>query len=111
MVPWLRLHPPSAAGLGSIPGQGTRSRIPQLKIPHATTETQYSQINKNKYFKSGFIHVAMNHVVDAGRWLVTSLKLSHMAFSHGALLCFLPVGQQDSKRNVLKGRKQRLPIL
>ena len=39
VVQWLRLHAPNAGGLGSIPGQGTRScmlhlrvLIPQLKI-------------------------------------------------------------------------------
>ena len=42
---WLRLCTPNAGGPGSIPGQGTRShmpqlriRMPQLKIPHATTK-------------------------------------------------------------------------
>ena len=33
-------------GPGSIPGQGTRSRRPKLKILHATTKTWHSQINK-----------------------------------------------------------------
>ena len=60
VVQWLRLHDPNAGGLGSIPGQGTRSRVlqlrrcmPQLKIPRvttkipcATTKTWCSQINK-----------------------------------------------------------------
>ena len=53
VVHCLRLHAPSAGGLGSLPGQGTRSRMPQLKIPHATTKilctatkTRCSQINK-----------------------------------------------------------------
>ena len=31
VVHWLRLRSPSAGGPGSIPGQGTRSRIPQLR--------------------------------------------------------------------------------
>ena len=42
---WLRLCTPSAGGPGSIPGQGTRSHMlqlrvcmPQLKIPHATVK-------------------------------------------------------------------------
>ena len=42
VVQWLRLRAPNAGGLGSILGQGTRSRMPQLrahmpqlKIPHA----------------------------------------------------------------------------
>ena len=50
---WLKLHIPNAAGPGSIPGQGTRSHMPQLntctpqlKISYATTKTLYSQINK-----------------------------------------------------------------
>ena len=51
---WLRLHAANAEGPGSIPGQGTRFHIPQLKILHATTKTQHSQINKNKHFKSPF---------------------------------------------------------
>ena len=45
-VQWLRLRTPNAGGPGSNPGQGTRSRILQLQIPHATTRTWHSQINK-----------------------------------------------------------------
>ena len=37
-VQWLRLHSPSAQGLGSIPGQG-------IKILNAATKTWHSQIN------------------------------------------------------------------
>ena len=58
MVQWLRLCAPNAGGLGSIPGQGTRSHMLQLRVfrrelktQHATTETQHSQINKS-IFKS-----------------------------------------------------------
>ena len=36
-VQWLRLHTPSAEGLGS--GQGSRSHIPQLKILCAIVKT------------------------------------------------------------------------
>ncbi|TEA40834.1 hypothetical protein DBR06_SOUSAS19710043, partial [Sousa chinensis] len=32
VVQWLRLHAPNAGGLGSIPGQGTRSPMPQLRV-------------------------------------------------------------------------------
>ena len=48
VVQWLRLRAPNAGGLGSIPGQGTRSHMPQLKILRATTKTQHSQKNKKK---------------------------------------------------------------
>ena len=37
VVQWLRLHTPNSGGLGSIPSQKTKSHMPQLKIPHATT--------------------------------------------------------------------------
>ena len=53
VVQWLRLHTHNAGALGSSPGQGTRSHMPQLrvhmpqlKIPHAATKTWGSQINK-----------------------------------------------------------------
>ena len=53
VVQWLRLCALNAGGPGSIPGQGTRScmsqlrpRMPQLKILHAATKTWCSQINK-----------------------------------------------------------------
>ena len=53
VVQWLRLHPHNAGALGSSPGQGTRSHMPQLrvhmpqlKIPHAATKTWGGQINK-----------------------------------------------------------------
>ena len=56
VVQWLRLCTPNSGGLGSIPGQGTRShmpqlrvRMPQLKIPHAATKTRCSQINIKIY--------------------------------------------------------------
>ncbi|TEA37546.1 hypothetical protein DBR06_SOUSAS27610003, partial [Sousa chinensis] len=45
VVQWLKLRAPNAGGLGLIPGWGIRSHMlqlrvpmPQLKIPHATTE-------------------------------------------------------------------------
>ena len=31
VVQWLRLHAPNAGGTGLIPGQGTRSHMPQLR--------------------------------------------------------------------------------
>ena len=63
MVQRLRLHTPNAGGPGLIPGQGTRSCMPQLrahmpqlkilhaataamKISRAATKTRRSQINK-----------------------------------------------------------------
>ena len=69
VVQWLRLWSPNAGNLHSIPGQGSRFhmlqlksshvqlrilmlqlriRLLQLKIPHATAKTLCSQINKCK---------------------------------------------------------------
>ena len=52
LIQWLRLHALSARGSGLVPGQGTRSHMPQreishvaTKIPHTSAETQSSQIN------------------------------------------------------------------
>ena len=32
VVQWLRLHAPNAGSPGSIPGLGTRSHMPQLRV-------------------------------------------------------------------------------
>ena len=48
VVQWLRLCAPNAGGTGSIPVQGTRSHMLQLKILHAAMKTQHSQINISK---------------------------------------------------------------
>ena len=66
VVQWLRLCAPNAGGLGSIPGQGTRSHMPQLKILHATMKTEdpkycnlrpstAKQINNHKLTKAIFV--------------------------------------------------------
>ena len=62
VVQWVRLYTPNAGSPGSIPSQGTRSYMLQLrvcmpqrrlKILHATNKTQCSQINKQiKIFKT-----------------------------------------------------------
>ena len=40
VVERLRLYAPNAGGLGSIPGQGTKSHIPQLRPGAAPTSTE-----------------------------------------------------------------------
>ena len=59
VVQWLRLHAPNTGGLGSIPSQGTRFHMLQLKILHvakkilhAATKTHCSQLNKQIFFKT-----------------------------------------------------------
>ena len=46
VVQWLRLHIPNAGGLGSIPGQGTRSHEPQLEDPSCLSEDQRSFVGQ-----------------------------------------------------------------
>ena len=53
MVQWLRLHIPNAENPGLSPSWGSRSHMPQLKIPQAATKTQQSQINKDHPHKCG----------------------------------------------------------
>ena len=57
MVQWLRLHVPNAGVLVFIPGEGTRSHMLLLKIPHAPTKRslQKDQINKNKILKKSML--------------------------------------------------------
>ena len=50
VVQWLRLKAPNA---GSIPGQGSRSHMPQLKILSVAAKTWCSQTNKKKIFLRG----------------------------------------------------------
>ena len=45
-LPWWDSVAPKTGGLGSIPGQGARSHMSQLKILRAATKTQLSQLNK-----------------------------------------------------------------
>ena len=49
VVQWLRLCAPNAGGLGSIPGQGTRSHMQSshvaMKILCVATKTRCSQVN------------------------------------------------------------------
>ena len=59
VVQWLRLCVPNAGGLGSIPGQGTRSHLSKLKIPHAATKTRCSQIIFLKSYSFSNSHVWM----------------------------------------------------
>ena len=45
--PWLRLRTPSAGGLGSVPGQGTRSPMLQLRVwMHQLKDPSYQNTNQ-----------------------------------------------------------------
>ena len=46
VVQWLIFCPPLAGGLGSIPGQGTRSHMLQPRVHRPKTKTWSSKINK-----------------------------------------------------------------
>ena len=64
LIQWLRLWASSAGGLGSIPGQGARSHMLQLrvhmlqlKLPHVATKAAKKEI-VNWYLK---IHLKIIH--------------------------------------------------
>ena len=85
MVQWLRLGAPHAGGMGSIPGQGTRSHMLQLrvrmlqgrlKILCATAKTSHGQINKQIYiFKdtpgdiTGVSNTTLKHWLEVQQYL------------------------------------------
>ena len=76
MVRWLRFHSPNAGGLGSIPGQGTRSHMLQgrLRIPCAEAKTWSSQPNFLKFCK---IHVFYKKEVKVRLLLFSCSVMSH----------------------------------
>ena len=53
MVQRLRPHALVARSPGSIPDQGTRSHMPQLKILSATTKIQHAKYVNNFFLKKG----------------------------------------------------------
>ena len=106
-----RLHAPNVGAWGSIPGQGTRSHMTQLrvlmlqlKLSHDTAEIWHSQINnKNKYWKklksnatqfSGEIYWMSHNLTQL--WLCPefaqtsqvkgSVQLDHLYFRHQSQL-------------------------
>ena len=60
VVQWLRLQAPNAAGLGSVPGQGTRSHKPQLKSPHAPVKSPHTaaetRCSQTQFFKKEIVY-------------------------------------------------------
>ena len=86
MVQWLKLHSHSAGGVGLIPGQGTRSHTPQLKIPHATTKTQHSQIKnilKPNGKKRGWGKYTEKMLVLSGTRRARKINLNKLFANHG----------------------------
>ena len=66
VVQWLRPCVPSAGGPGWIPGQGTRSYMPQLKVPRAITKTRYSQTkqqNRLEAFLNLLLPTSVNSII------------------------------------------------
>ena len=69
MVQWLRLHSPSAGGLGSTlvrelaPMDHNESLPAATKDLHAATKTQRSQINKNKIKCRGYMSTLVSQFI------------------------------------------------
>ena len=83
MVQWLRLHTPDAGSLGLIPGQGTRSHMPQLKSLHAAANIPHAATKIQCFFKSNnFPKVkAMSHQIQKAYWLYKSWIYTKVFYS------------------------------
>ena len=88
MIWELRLSAPSAEGLGLIPGQETRSHMPKLKIPPASTKTLCSQMkNKTKKNMCEFVFGNSCHI-KARAHIHTAKKTPNKDTKHNADLGF-----------------------
>ena len=85
MVQWLRLHGPNAGGLGSIPGQGTRSHMlqrrvhrPQLKILDAVSRPGTVKLKKKNrsITKWEKLHIKKNQ--NQGIWVAVGKRVYFM---------------------------------
>jgi len=83
VVQWGRLWACDAGGLGSIPGQGTRSHMPQLKIPHAATKTQCSQ--KERQRDQG----PLNYLIRCMTAFFRKMHIQHLTYNFRRFLNFL----------------------
>ena len=93
-------------GLGSIPGQGTRSQMPQLKILNATTKTWQSQ---RVTIKGGGGETKQPRQGSYGRREHGYLKMKKMGWSAGSLILLnwstRPApGFQPQQRPLVSGR-------
>ena len=79
MVQWLRLCAPNAVGSGSIPSQGTRPHMLQLRLGEAksTTTTKYSKIPFQHALLTSFLKSNSNIY----RFNVISIKILTMFFA------------------------------
>ena len=89
VVQWLRLRAPNAGGLGSIPGQGARSHVPQLrvcmrqlKIPPAATKNKNLsfvilayEIKLQAYFRDIVCSLQCNEVVTVIKWVTVHIEV------------------------------------
>ena len=82
VVPWPSLIAPDAGGLGLIPGQGTRSHKPQirvcmsrLKIAHATLKTEDPPAAKTQCSQVHFFFFFV-HAEYLKEFLITDVKLA-----------------------------------
>ena len=79
LAQWLRLCSPKAGGLGSIPGQGARSCMPQLKDRTCSNEDP-AQPNNIHSDERDCEHTEMAMVVISGCWGWGSFEFSFPCF-------------------------------
>ena len=62
VVQWLRLLAPNARGLNSIPGQGTRSHMPQLRLS-SNSEQNILLRTKSKLYNNMFFWIQLKTIL------------------------------------------------
>ena len=84
MIQWLRLWTPSAGGPGSLPGQGTRSHMLQLRL---STAKQINTYLKNYLFK---VYLGKNILNIKGLTIQVSIYLKLIKMNSFKKFAFLP---------------------
>ena len=123
MVQWQRICAPDAGFMGSIPSQGTRSRMPQLKscTPqgrlkslHVETKTWRSQINKGKKNPHHPLFIHLLWTSKAFRVIITELNLLkslqidfQTKFGDLYIFLFIFLSHPDIALDNTKGRSSR----
>ena len=109
VVQWLRLCPPNAGGLGAIPGEGTRSHIPQLRVNMPKLRPSMPQMKvKETSEKVGLkLNIQKTKIMVSG--LITSWQIDEETVADFIFLGSKITADGDCsheiKRHLLLGRK------
>ena len=106
VVQRLRLHAPNAGGPGSIPGQGTRSYMLQLKILYAASKIWWSQMNKQigiffwdlQYFEKSLQTNQHSTEVEEQCWRIDTTQLLDLPKSYSNQDSMIAVKEETNRQ-------------